>query len=53
MAALLEGLGSGAVSNPVEDVAQAEVILLIGANPASNHPVAASWIKNAIQRGAA
>jgi formate dehydrogenase major subunit len=52
VAALLEGLGSGAVSNPVEDVAQAEVILLIGANPASNHPVAASWIKNAIQRGA-
>jgi len=52
VAALLEGLGSGAVSNPVEDVALADVILLIGANPASNHPVAASWIKNAVQRGA-
>jgi formate dehydrogenase major subunit len=52
VAALLEGLGSGAVSNPVEDVAQADVILLIGANPASNHPVAASWMKNAVQRGA-
>ncbi|MFN3631114.1 MAG: 2Fe-2S iron-sulfur cluster-binding protein, partial [Casimicrobiaceae bacterium] len=52
VAALLEGIGSGAVSNPVADVAQAEVILLIGANPSANHPVAASWIKNAVRRGA-
>jgi formate dehydrogenase major subunit len=52
VAALLEGIGSGAVSNPVEDVAQSDLIFLIGANPASNHPVAASWIKNAIKRGA-
>jgi len=46
VSALLEGLGSGAVSNPVRDVAQAEVLLLIGANPTVNHPVAASFIKN-------
>lgn len=52
VAALLEGIGSGAVSNPVEDVAQAGLIFLIGANPAANHPVAASWIKNAVKRGA-
>ena len=52
VAALLEGVGSGAVSNQVSDVAKAEVIFLIGANPASNHPVAATWIKNAAQRGA-
>ncbi|MEH6473475.1 MAG: formate dehydrogenase subunit alpha [Halopseudomonas sp.] len=51
VAALLEGLGSGAVSNPVSDVADAEVILLIGANPDSNHPVAASFIKNAVDAG--
>jgi formate dehydrogenase major subunit len=51
VAALLEGLGSGAVSNPVLDVAQAEVVLVIGANPTVNHPVAASWIKNAVRRG--
>jgi formate dehydrogenase major subunit len=51
VAALLEGIGSGAVSNPVADVAQAEFVLIIGANPASNHPVAASWIKNAVQAG--
>ncbi|WP_025917613.1 formate dehydrogenase subunit alpha [Herminiimonas sp. CN] len=51
VAALLEGLGSGAVSNPVLDVTKAEVILVIGANPSVNHPVAASWIKNAVQNG--
>jgi formate dehydrogenase major subunit len=51
VAALLEGIGSGAVSNPVEDVALTELILLIGANPTVNHPVAATWIKNAVDRG--
>ena len=50
--ALLEGIGSGAVSNPVSDVLLAEVIVVIGANPSVNHPVAASWIKNAVRRGA-
>ncbi|MEY4862110.1 MAG: formate dehydrogenase subunit alpha, partial [Pseudomonadota bacterium] len=53
VAALLEGLGSGAVSNPVRDVLQADVIFLIGANPTANHPVAASWIRNAVAGGAA
>jgi formate dehydrogenase major subunit len=52
VAALLEGIGSGAVSNQVNDVMRAEVIFLIGANPVSNHPVAATWIKNAAKRGA-
>jgi formate dehydrogenase major subunit len=52
VAALLEGIGSGAVSNQVSDVAKAEVIFLIGANPTSNHPVAATWIKNAVKAGA-
>ena len=51
VAALLEGIGSGAVSNPVRDVAQAEVVLVIGANPTVNHPVAASFIKNAVAAG--
>jgi formate dehydrogenase major subunit len=51
VAALLEGIGSGAVSNPVRDVLEAEVVLLIGANPTVNHPVAATWIKNAVRRG--
>ncbi len=51
VAALLEGIGSGAVSNPVMDVTKAEVVIVIGANPTVNHPVAASWIKNAINNG--
>jgi formate dehydrogenase major subunit len=51
VAALLEGIGSGAVSNPVMDVTKAEVVILIGANPTVNHPVAATWIKNAARNG--
>ena len=49
--ALLEGIGSGAVSNPVMDVSKAAVVIIIGANPTVNHPVAASWIKNAVKNG--
>ena len=49
--ALLEGIGSGAVSNPVMDVTKAEVVVIIGANPTVNHPVAATWIKNAVKKG--
>ena len=52
VAALLEGIGSGAVSNPVADVEHADVIVVIGANPTVNHPVAATWMKNAVKRGA-
>ena len=52
VAALIEGVGSGAVSNPVADVEQAELIFIIGSNPTANHPVAATWMKNAAQRGA-
>ena len=52
VAALLECIGSGAVSNPVEDVAVAEVIVVIGSNPTNNHPVGATYIKNAVKKGA-
>jgi formate dehydrogenase major subunit len=52
VAALMEGLNSGAVSNPVRDVAKADVIFVIGANPTVNHPVAATWMKNAAKAGA-
>ena len=48
--ALMQCLGSGAVSLPVRDVMKAETVLLIGSNPAVNHPVAATWIKNAIDQ---
>lgn len=49
--ALLEGIGSGAVSNPMADVLHADVIIVIGAAPTINHPVGASWMKNATQNG--
>ncbi|WP_020161148.1 MULTISPECIES: formate dehydrogenase subunit alpha [Methylobacter] len=49
--ALLECLGSGAVSNPVSDVSKAEVIIIIGSNPTVNHPVGATFMKNAAARG--
>jgi len=52
VAALLEGVGSAAVSNQVNDVAQSDLIFVIGSNPTANHPVAATWMKNAAQRGA-
>jgi formate dehydrogenase major subunit len=51
VAALLEGVGSGAVSNPVRDVEHSDFIIVIGANPTSNHPVAATWMKNAAKSG--
>ena len=51
VAALLEGVGSGAVSNQVNDVEHAGLILVIGSNPTSNHPVAATWMKNAAKKG--
>ncbi|MEY4364356.1 MAG: Tungsten-containing formate dehydrogenase alpha subunit [Pseudomonadota bacterium] len=51
VAALLEGVGSGAVTNQVNDVAHADLVLVIGSNPTSNHPVAATWMKNAAKRG--
>ncbi|MGK0270084.1 MAG: formate dehydrogenase major subunit [Cocleimonas sp.] len=49
--ALLEGIGSGAVSNPMGDVQYADVIIITGANPTVNHPVGATWMKNAIKKG--
>ena len=49
--ALLECLGSGAVSNPVSDVSKSEVIIIIGSNPTVNHPVAATFMKNAATNG--
>ena len=52
VAALMEGISSGAVSNQVRDVAKAEVIFVIGSNATVNHPVAATWMKNAAKAGA-
>ena len=53
VAALLEGIGSGAVTAPFTAAAQSDVIFLIGARPDENHPVAATFLKEAVARGAA
>src|SRR5437660_5814390 len=52
VAALMEGIGSGAVTAPFTAAADAEVIIIIGARPTENHPVAATFFKQAAKRGA-
>lgn len=52
VAALLEGVGSGAVSAPFTAALDADVIIVIGANPVENHPVAATYFRNAADFGA-
>jgi formate dehydrogenase major subunit len=48
----MEGIGSAAVTAPFMSAEDAEVIIVIGANPTQNHPVAATFFKNAAKRGA-
>lgn len=52
VAALLETVGSGAVSAPFNEATNSDVIIVIGCNPSVNHPVAATFFKNAAKRGA-
>lgn len=52
VAALLEGVGSGAVSAPFNAANDADCIIVIGARPTVNHPVAATYFKAAAKRGA-
>jgi len=52
VAALLEGIGSGAVSAPFKAALEADCIILIGCRPETNHPVAATYIKQAAKNGA-
>ena len=51
VAALLETIGSGAVTAPFYEVEHSDVIIIIGANPTENHPVAATFFKNAAKKG--
>jgi formate dehydrogenase major subunit len=48
----MEGIGSGAVSATFNECKNSEVIFVIGANPTENHPVAATFFKQAAKRGA-
>ena len=50
VSALLEGIGSAAVTAPFTTVDQSEVVIVIGANPVENHPVAATFFKQAAKR---
>jgi formate dehydrogenase major subunit len=51
VAALMETIGSGSVSNVFADVLLADVALVVGSNTTENHPVAATFIKQAARRG--
>ena len=51
VAALFEGLKSGAVSAPFNAATVADCIIVIGARPTENHPVAATYLKRASKRG--
>ncbi len=52
VAALMEGLNSGAVTAPFMAAEDSDCIIVIGARPAQNHPVAATYLKQAAARGA-
>src|SRR6516165_6890689 len=52
VAALMEGIGSGAVTAPFTAAQDSDVIIVIGARPTENHPVAATFFKQAAKRGA-
>jgi len=48
----MEGIGSGAVTAPFTAAQDSDVIIVIGARPTENHPVAATFFKQAAKRGA-
>jgi formate dehydrogenase major subunit len=52
VAALMEGIGSAAVTATFNECKNSDLIIVIGANPTENHPVAATFFKQAAKRGA-
>ncbi|MFG5382863.1 formate dehydrogenase subunit alpha [Yoonia sp. R2-816] len=51
VAALMENVGSGAVTATFNEIENADVAIVIGANPVENHPVAATYFKQFAKRG--
>ncbi len=51
VAALLENVGSGAVTATFNEIENSDVAIVIGANPIENHPVAATYFKQFAKRG--
>ncbi len=49
MAGLAAAFGSGAMTNPIEDIEKADVILITGSNTTENHPVLSSYVKRAVK----
>ena len=49
MAGLAAAFGSGAMTNTIGDVEQADVILVTGSNTTENHPVLSTFVKRAVQ----
>ena len=52
VAALIETIGSAAVTATFNECKNSDVIVVIGANPTENHPVAATFFKQAAKNGA-
>ena len=51
VAALMENIGSGAVTATFNEIENADCAIVIGANPVENHPVAATYFKQFAKRG--
>lgn len=51
VAALLENVGSGAVTATFNEIENSDCAIVIGANPVENHPVAATYFKQFVKRG--
>ncbi|MBQ66963.1 MAG: formate dehydrogenase subunit alpha [Marinovum sp.] len=51
VAALMENVGSAAVTATFNEIENADVAIVIGANPVENHPVAATYFKQFTKRG--
>ncbi|AZV79433.1 formate dehydrogenase subunit alpha [Parasedimentitalea marina] len=51
VAALIENVGSGAVTATFNEIENSDVAIIIGSNPIENHPVAATYFKQFTKRG--
>jgi len=48
VAGLAAAFGSGAMTNTIDDIEKADVILITGSNTTENHPVLSSFVKRAV-----
>jgi formate dehydrogenase alpha subunit len=52
VAGLVKAFGSGAMTNSIGELENADCILVTGANVTESHPVTATYIKRAVKKGA-